>query len=82
MVPMKRLIRPQPAASNFMWGYDVTRLVRIAAERGYTVSFHDAQWAWEEHSEDFAAGWLILHVADDDNFAVLRGKLEEVDDVI
>ena len=27
---------------------------------GYDASEADIEWAWEEHSEDWSAGWLVL----------------------
>lgn len=38
-----------------------TPLLKAALNRaGYDASEADIVWAWEHHSDDWAAGWLVL----------------------
>ena len=50
---------------------DVARIKRICKERGYKISRHDAQSAWEEYSDSMAAGGLILHDDDEEVFRTI-----------
>lgn len=56
---MKRLVRP---GLDFEERYpsDLDRIVRVVAEAGYEIDRQTAQWAWEEYSDHYAAGWLSL----------------------
>ena len=55
---LRMVRRPQPD-SHFE--YPEIALLKSALNRaGYDASEADIQWAWEEHSEDWAAGWLSL----------------------
>lgn len=80
---MRRLEIPPPRDDEFSAAYyaDIARLVAVAKAHGYELSTTAARWAWEEHSEDFAAGWLMQdYYTDDDLLAILRSKLREADD--
>ena len=39
---------------------DIKRIQSLAQEKGYLLSVTDAQKAWEEYSDMYAAGWLYL----------------------
>lgn len=55
---MKLLIRPKESVSEYE---PEVSLLREALNRaGYDASEADIAWAWGEHSEDWAAGWLVL----------------------
>lgn len=47
---------------------DVKRIVEIFEKRGFEISEEDACWAWERHSDEWAAGWLGLGNDDDEIF--------------
>lgn len=42
------------------YSYDVERIVKIFAERGYEISHTDALNAWTSYSDSMCAGWLNL----------------------
>lgn len=54
---------------------DATRFARVAGERGYTWSVKEAFKNWEEHSLDYAAGWLTMPKTDDDLWKDWEGHL-------
>jgi hypothetical protein len=39
---------------------DINRLVSVAEKFGYYLTKRDAEWVWEEYSNSYAAGWLIM----------------------
>jgi hypothetical protein len=39
---------------------DCVRIKDLAKEIGYNITVEEACTIWEEHSEDYCAGWLIL----------------------
>jgi len=59
---------------------DIYRIQDICKSRGYIISFTDAKAAWKSHSDDYAAGWLILDVPDDYIFEVVKSKCEVTTD--
>jgi hypothetical protein len=44
---------------------DIDSIVLVAYKNGYDIDREDAQLVWEEHSEDYAAGWLMLEPEED-----------------
>lgn len=44
---------------------DIDTLVLECYKAGYDIDRRDAQLAWEEHSENWAAGWLSLTFYDE-----------------
>ena len=78
---MKRLVRAQRSSDLPRYPHDVARLQSVAAGYDYRLSLADAEWAWEQHSDTYAAGWLSMgHYTDADLLAVLRNYLVEDDD--
>jgi hypothetical protein len=69
---------PEWLLEDFRWGADVKRIVLVCADRGYAISEADAHHAWEEHSDNYAASWLVL---DDDQevFDAVMGQCEVID---
>lgn len=63
---------------QFHYSGDIDRIVNVFADRGYEISYSDAGHAWERHSENYAAGWLILPENDDDLYAEISYLFEEV----
>ena len=41
---------------------DVSELRAALNRAGYEASDDDIRWAWEMHSEDWAAGWLTYRI--------------------
>jgi hypothetical protein len=39
---------------------DVERIVKVALAHGIELSPKEAEAAWDEHSDNYAAGWLYL----------------------
>jgi beta-lactamase class D len=62
---MKRLKRKETNRHIRDFGEDIKRIVEVFAARGYEVSEEDACWAWEQHSDSWAAGWLGLGEKDE-----------------
>ena len=54
---LKQLIRPQ---EQIYYPDDVCLLVDIMNDAGYEVSYADAQWAWQQFSDDLCGSWLIV----------------------
>ncbi len=57
---MKKLKFKDPYNHHYEYTNDIDRIVKIFAERGYEISHEDAVRAWEEFSESYCAGWMIL----------------------
>jgi hypothetical protein len=62
---------------TFRWSEDVGRIIGICYARGYIITQADAQAAWEQHSDDWAAGWLQLSEHDDAVFKTIMEYCEE-----
>ncbi len=45
---------------HFEYTNDIDRIVKIFADKGYEISATDAVRAWEQFSENMAAGWMSL----------------------
>lgn len=71
-VAVQRLVRrlqpqdPYDHASNT----EIPLMKAALNKAGYDASNEDIQWAWEQHSEDSAAGWLVLASCGDADGAV------------
>jgi hypothetical protein len=50
---------------QFNYPSDVKRIVIVAAGRGVILFAVEANAAWEEHSDNLCAGWLVLPEDDD-----------------
>lgn len=75
---MTRLVIPE---DQIRYPHDVATLVAAAAAHGYEVDEAAAQWAWKEHSDSYAAGWLILDMYTPEQLVgVLLTYLERRDD--
>lgn len=74
---MKKLKVKQPYNHHYEYTNDITRIVKIFAERGYEISETDAVLAWELYSESYAAGWMCLG-EDDEVFRDAFEYFEEV----
>lgn len=40
--------------------HDIKRIIKIGLSRGILLSPLEADKAWQEHSDTYAAGWLML----------------------
>lgn len=80
---MKRLkfVKPEQLSTAYRWEEDVFRIVDVCYKKGYEITTYDAQAAWEEYSDDFAACWLTLSNKDDDVFDIVMQycQIEEQD---
>lgn len=65
---------PDWLRESYEWGNDVDRIVAICLSNGFAISKSDAHHAWSEHSDNYAAGWLILG---DDDKLILDAVLEQ-----
>jgi hypothetical protein len=56
-----QLVR-KPTENNPHYSYtnDIQAMREALNRRGYDASIEDIVWAWEQHSESWAAGWLIM----------------------
>ena len=65
---MKKLKIKEPHNHHFEYKSDISRIVRVFADRGYEISESDAVLAWELYSGCMAAGWMYLDSSDEDVF--------------
>lgn len=61
---LKKLKVKEPYNHHFEYQNDISRIVKIFADRGYEITHTDAVHAWEQFSESMCAGWMNL--GDDD----------------
>ncbi len=73
---MKRLV---PKGDGFRYWDEVERIVEACRNNGYLVSAIDARWAWEKHSHDRSASWLVVNEGDDVITNHVRHYLDEED---
>jgi len=74
---MKRLIPKPPHYDYDHYPEDVRRIVRVCEQNGFLITYDDAKDIWQSHSEDYAAGWLILPKDDQSLFdEVFRCSME------
>lgn len=57
---------------------DVARLIRVAAQAGYTLDAPHATMLWESYSEDWAAGWIGMGLITDEELARILVKYGEI----
>ena len=50
---------------------DVSRILRILNDRGFTASPFDIRRAWEAYSEEFEASWLVMPSDEDQIFSII-----------
>jgi hypothetical protein len=74
---LKKLKVKEPYNHHFEYTNDIDRIVKIFADRGYEISATDAVRAWEQFSNDMAAGWMSLG-SDDEVFEDAFSYFEEV----
>jgi hypothetical protein len=74
---LKKLKVKEPYKHHFEYTNDIDRIVKIFADRGYEISATDAVRAWEQFSNDMAAGWMSLG-SDDEVFEDAFSYFEEV----
>jgi hypothetical protein len=74
---LKKLKVKTPYNHHFEYQYDIDRIVKIFAERGYEISPSDAVSAWELFSYSMCAGWMSLG-EDDEVFCDCFHYFEEV----
>ena len=75
-----KLVRPPlPAGSAPRYSDDCERIVAACRDAGYEVSMADAEWAWEQHSDTYCAGWLMMGAYENDAslVATVRAYLVE-----
>lgn len=58
---------------------NVRHIQRVAAKRGFDISYEDAKRAWETYSDSMAAGWLTLPESDDHLWLCIYCYFEEVE---
>ena len=59
---------------------DCQRLVKIFADRNYSISLAEAGTLWQKHSDSMAAGWMMMPEKDEHVFDCVRFLFEEVED--
>ena len=55
---MSRFVRAEKWADGN--SHDISHIVQCFASFGHSISRADAKYAWEKHSEGYAAGWLFM----------------------
>jgi len=68
-------IRLKSSAESFP--EDIDRIIKVMADHYYEVTRDQAKALWEEHSEDYAAGWLVMPAKDEDLFESLSRHFEK-----
>jgi len=57
---------------------DIERIIRVCATNGFLITARDAQEAWSQYSDNFAASWLMLPEDNEELVAIIRAQcLEE-----
>jgi hypothetical protein len=74
---LKKLKVKKTYNHHFEYTNDIDRIVKIFADKGYEISATDAVRAWEQFSENMAAGWMSLG-DDDEVFTDAFWYFEEV----
>jgi hypothetical protein len=75
---MIKLVRPPMAPPDFRYPEDVHRIVKSLESLGYTITPEDAEWAWEEYSDDRCAGWLFVPYLPIDIYDCIKEYLVEL----
>lgn len=76
--PRTRLVIPKAQRSIIYYPDDVDRIVQVCEAHGYEIDRDTAQWAWQEQSACYAAGWLDLPQDDEWLLTIIRQHLDEV----
>ncbi len=58
--------------------WDCERIVACALSNGYVMTLREAEKAWDEYSESFAAGWMNLPDDDEDLWLYIGSRIEEM----
>jgi hypothetical protein len=74
---LKKLKVREQYNHHFEYTNVIDRIVKIFADKGYEISATDAVRAWEQFSENMAAGWMSLG-SDDEVFGDAFYYFEEV----
>ena len=75
---LKRLVRSAEDTDSKQVYYTEIQTLREALQRaGFDADYEDIQWAWEEHSKDFAAGFLLIEGNGDDQVCFVIERLCE-----
>jgi hypothetical protein len=72
-----KLLRIKSKYSDCDYPSDVERIVKIFSDRGYDISYSDANAAWRAFLDSLSAGWLMLG-SDDEVFSDVFYYFEEV----
>ncbi len=74
---MKKLrFKTTKSSSHSYYTEDINRIIQVMANNGYEITEEQACQAWEKHSEDWAAGWLILPTEDCDIYLDIMSVME------
>ncbi len=72
MKPFSKRFR-RPYINPVDYPDDIQRIILIANLNGYDIDIDTATWAWEQYSENYAAGWLCMDgYTNDDIFRILK----------
>jgi len=63
---------------NYEYTEDIKRIKKAALEFGKVLSDENAVELWEDYSDRFAAGWLVLPKDDLDLYTILKDLRDEV----
>jgi hypothetical protein len=66
-----------PDTDWHLYQADIDRMRTILNDRGYDASDSDIAKAWEDYSDMYAAGWLVLCEEDFEIFDALLNHLEQ-----
>jgi len=57
---------------------DVKRIKQVLKVNGYNSTLRDCGNLWDDHSDDFAAGWLNLPHTDGELWVELEGLIRQL----
>lgn len=55
---------------------DAAKIVEAMARRGFEISEADAEWAWQQHSDNWCASWLLVDDSDEAIAAYILDHME------
>jgi len=56
---------------------DILRIQRVLIDKGYYAENSQCRRIWQLHSEEYAAGWLILPNTDEEIYESIRPHFED-----
>ena len=65
---------------EYQYPYDVERICDVCAAAGYDITGRTAYRLWQKHSDNYAAGWLMLPESNQDLLEEILALGSVIDD--